>query len=155
MAGYNGLERRSGHERRKSPIPFYRQLSFKGQRKTLRRAADRKRITLLDWYHPSMLVSILAVLGLSLLDALLTLILIEKGARELNPVMRYYVDHGPTVSVLVKYGITALALFIMLVLGALLARRWRFTSLLIPLSGVLFGSVVIWELYLLAVSRAA
>ena len=148
-----GIERRSGQDRRQKPIPFFKLLLFKGKRRTLRRAEDRKQIVVLDRYHPPLLASILIVLGLSLADAVLTLILLERGAVELNPVMRYYLDHGPMVLVIVKYGLTALAVLIMVVLGAIISTRYRIGALMITFCGFIFGTVVIWQLYLLAISR--
>ena len=89
-------------------------------------------------------------IGMSLLDAALTLILLEKGAVELNPVMQYYIILGPGIFVMIKYSLTALALLIILVLHAIISVRYRIGSLLLPLCGLAFGSVVIWEIYLLA-----
>lgn len=90
------------------------------------------------------------VLCLSLLDAALTLILLDRGAVELNPVMRYYLTHGSVVFVLIKYGLTALALMIIVALHAVISARYRIGSLLPLFCGLVFASVVIWELYLLA-----
>ena len=143
-------EQRSNHERRQKHIPFYTLFSFKGKRSTLRRSKDCKQITLVDQYHPSLLIYTLIVLGLSLLDAALTLALLNKGAVELNPVMRYYLSLGPRTFVIVKYGLTALSLMIMVVLQTVISLRYRiFSSLMFPSCILLFGSVIIWELYLL------
>lgn len=145
-----GTDRRSGTDRRETHIPFYKLLFYHGKRHTIRRAEDRQKITVVDQYNPPLLIPILIVLGLSLLDAVLTLTLLERGAVELNPIMRYYLTHGPVTFVMVKYGLTALALFIMVVMGAMITAQYRLGSLMIPFCGVVFGSVVIWELYLLA-----
>jgi hypothetical protein len=155
MGNYTGKERRSRTDRRERHVPFYKLLFFQGKRQTLRRAEDRRRIVALDQYHQPMMIPILIVLVLSLMDAVLTLILLDRGAVELNPVMRYYLRHGSAVFVMVKYGLTAVSMFIMVVIGAIVTSRWRLGSMVIPLCGALFGSVVIWELFLLAVSRGA
>jgi len=144
------LEQRSGKERRQNQIPFFKLILFKGKRHRLRRANDRKQITLLDHYHPSLFTLILVVLSLSLLDAILTLTLLEKGAIELNPVMRYYISLGPTVFVVAKYALTVLPLMIMLILNGIISERYRIRLLMFPFCGLVFGSVVIWELYLLS-----
>ena len=142
-------ERRSGKDRRHKSIPFYQHLFFSGKRMSIRRKEDGRRITLLDFYQPSLLVSILIVLCLSLVDATLTLILLERGAVELNPIMHFYITLGPVPFILVKYGLTALPLLIMVLLSSVLSYRHRIGSLMIPLCGLLFGSVIIWEIYLL------
>lgn len=142
-------ERRSGQDRRTKHIPFFKFLFFSGKRQKLRRTEDNQQITVFDYYQPRLLITILIVLSLSLLDAALTLMLLEKGAVELNPVMKYYITLGPVIFVLVKYSITALALLIILVLHAIISARYRIGSLLLPFCGVAFGAVVVWELYLL------
>ena len=150
MKKNSNLERRSGQDRRKKHIPFLKLPFFRGKRKKLRRTEDSRQITVFDYYQPTLLITILIVLSLSLLDAALTLMLLEKGAVELNPVMHYYISLGPAIFVIVKYSITALALLIILVLHAIVSTRYRIGSLLLPFCGLAFGSVVIWQLYLLA-----
>ena len=150
MKNISQKDRRSGQDRRQDHIPFFKLLLFSGKRKKLRRTEDSRRITVFDTYHPNLFFSILTVLVLSLLDATLTLILIERGAVELNPVMKFYLTLGPTVFVMVKYGITALALLIILLIHAIISTRYRIGSFMLPFCGMVFGSVVIWELYLLA-----
>lgn len=144
------LERRSGHDRRAEGTPFFKFLFFGGKRQKLRRIEDSRRITVFDYYQPTLLVAILTVLCLSLLDAALTLMLLDKGAVELNPVMQYYITLGPVIFVVVKYSLTALALIIMVVLHAIISARYRLGWLMLPFCGFAFGSVVVWELYLLA-----
>lgn len=145
-------EQRSGRDRRQNHSSFFKLYLPRGKRQALRRNEDSKRISIFDQYHPSLLIYILTVLSLSLLDAALTLTLLNKGAVELNPIMRYYISHGPVIFVMVKYGLTALPLFIMIVLYTTFSSRFRIlSSLMFPSCILLFGSVVIWELYLLAI----
>lgn len=145
------MEHRSGKDRRHNHSPFYNLFLLKGKRLTLRRTEDSKRVTIFDQYHPILLFYVLTVLILSLLDAALTLALLDKGAVELNPVMRYYIDLGPWFFVMVKYGITALALILIVVFSAIISARNRIaSSLILPFCVSVFGAVVIWELYLLA-----
>ncbi len=141
---------RSYQERRQNHIKIHKLLFIKGQRRTLQRSEDGKRIIILDQYHPTLLICALIVLGLSLLDAALTLVLLTRGAVELNPVMRYYINLGPKFFLLVKYGLTSLAVVFLVVLKPILSVRFRIaSSLLFPFCVFVFGSVVIWELYLL------
>jgi len=142
-------DRRSGRERRQKHIPFYKFLFFQGNRKVLRRSDDGKQITMFDQYHPSLLLGILIVLCLSLVDAALTLLLLDRGAVELNPLMKFYIELGPGTFVIVKYGLTALGLFIIVILNAIISARYRIGLFVIPFCALMFGSVIIWELYLL------
>ena len=143
-------ERRSGKDRRKIETPFYKLLFFKGNREKLRRSDDGRRITVLDRYTPTLFISIMIIVCLSLLDATLTLILLDQGAVEMNPIMRYYLTLGPGPFVIVKYGITVSALLIMVVVNTLLSARYGIGPVLFQFCTIAFGSVVVWELYLLS-----
>ena len=142
-------ERRSGQERRQGQIRFEKFLLFGGSRQMVRRAEDRKRIIMLDRYESSLLFSVLTILCLSLVDGALTLLLVGQGATELNPVMEYYLTLGPKNFLLAKYGITALALFILVALHAFTFRGYRIQDYLLPFCKLTFTSVIIWELFLL------
>ena len=146
------LEKRSGEDRRKGSRSPLGRLFWNGRRKSIRRAADKKRLVALDHYSPSLFIGIVLVLSLSLLDALLTLILLSRGARELNPVMEYYLSHGPHTFLSVKYGLTALAVILIVLLNDVLIARYRWgTGFLLHLFAACFGSVVIWQFYLLSI----
>lgn len=79
----------------------------------------------------------------------MSLCIVEKGATELNPVMQYYLALGPKSFLLAKYGITALALFILVVLHTITSRGHPIGNYLLPFCKLTFGSVIIWELFLL------
>ena len=145
-------ERRSGEDRRKKSRSPIQSLFAKGARKSVRRVVDRKRPVALDHYSPSLFIGIVIVLSLSLLDAMLTLILLSKGARELNPIMDYYLGHGHHAFLFVKYGLTALAVILIVLLNDALTTRYRWgTGFLLHLFAACFGCVVIWQFYLLSI----
>jgi len=149
---YTGLERRSGQDRREHQLSMFKRLFFTGIRQEIRRAEDRKSIVIYDRYKPSLFIDIITILGLSLLDALLTLILISQGAKELNPVMRYFLSHGPQVFISVKYGLTVLSVLIIMFIKEALSTRYRIgTDVFFHIFAALFGSVVLWEFYLLLI----
>jgi len=143
-------ERRSGRDRRQKQIKFHKFLLWGGSRQSIRRSDDRKRINLLDRYEPALLFSIMSVLCLSLADGALTLMLIERGAVELNPVMRYYLTLGPEAFLMIKYGLTALVIVILVFLHHITFSTHRVTVYLLLFCKLVFGSVVIWELFLLS-----
>jgi hypothetical protein len=143
---------RSGQDRREHQLSMFKRLFFTGIRQEIRRAEDRKSIVIYDRYKPSLFINIITILGLSLLDALLTLILISQGAKELNPVMRYFLSHGPQVFISVKYGLTVLSVLIIMFIKEALSTRYRIgTDVFFHIFAALFGSVVLWEFYLLLI----
>jgi hypothetical protein len=152
MEAYSGVEKRSGRDRRKQPLSIVKNIFHGGLRSSSRRAEDRRGITIFDRYSTSLFISIMIVLSLSLLDALLTLILLSRGATELNPVMDYYLRHGPEVFLIVKYGLTAFSIFLIFLLNDVLKARYGLgTGTVLHLFAAVFGSVVVWQLYLLSV----
>jgi len=65
---------------------------------------------------------IMGIIFLSLLDALLTLYLIEEGSNELNPVMDYFLNKGPLIFTLAKYLLTSVAVVIFVILANSVCR---------------------------------
>ena len=151
MTGYSGIERRSGIDRRNHQRFFSKQLFTKGTREYARRADDRQRVIAFDRYPRPLMIAIMSVLGLSLLDALLTLILIEQGATELNPVMQYFLGHGTRIFLIVKYGLTAFSVMIIVIIKEPISARYRVSTEILHAFAAFFGGVVIWEFYLLSI----
>ena len=77
-------EMRSGTDRRKNRGINFRSLGFGGRRVEIRRKEDRQKFFSVDRYSPSIFAAIMIVLFLSVVDALLTLYLIDNGAFEVK-----------------------------------------------------------------------
>ena len=142
--------RRSGRERRTQRFGDLRWFLKTGQRRYVRRQADRRRLHMLDYYPPKLFIVLVVVLLLSITDALLTLWLIENGAMEINPVMAYYLKLGPNIFMAMKYMITVSVVIIGVLLNYAYVRfaRFKFGQILNVFAGC-FVMVVVWELYLI------
>ena len=146
---YTGPERRSGIDRRRVRQPIFSRHRLAGKRSRPRRRADREKAYFLDRYSRRTLLVILAIVLLSILDAALTLFLMRHGAAEVNPVMAYFLGHGPTVFFIAKYVLTTFSIIIILIYGNnfLFGTRLRvkllFLGALAP-----FALVVLWEVFL-------
>ena len=93
---------------------------------------------------------ILLIVMLSIIDAILTLHLVDRGATELNPVMNYYLGHGPLAFFWVKYMLTSAALIIVLTNKTAYLFNTRFqVKILFVVFLVPFVLVIQWEIYLL------
>ena len=87
---------------------------------------------------------------LSVLDALLTLYLIDNGSRELNPVMSYFIEYGAFVFMGAKYFLTCTGVIILLLFRNVLRKRSiTHTQHLFSYIIVAFTTVIAWELYLI------
>jgi hypothetical protein len=143
---------RTAGDRRRKGLPPLRYLVAGGRRRAVRRVEDSHRIVVLDRYSPKLLAVILGILFLSLLDAALTLYLVEHGASELNPVMDYFLKRGPLLFTVTKYVLTCIAVLIFLVLANSVVPRYNFKAeKLFPYTLLAFGAVVVWELVLIFV----
>lgn len=101
-------------------------------------------------YPARLLLYILVILLLSCLDAFFTLHLIALGAAETNPVMAFFLCFGPTVFMIVKYGITAICVLVIL-FGAIRMgeKKKQLADRLFCLLVAAYGIVITWELYLM------
>ncbi|MGD9240200.1 MAG: DUF5658 family protein [Desulfobacterales bacterium] len=143
-------EKRSGKERRTHQFPQWRYLLFSGKRAKARRKEDRHRTFYFDRYSSNLFAAIVAILMLSVLDALLTLYLIDNGSTELNPVMSYFIEYGPFVFMGAKYFLTCTGVIILLLFRNVLRKRSiTHTQHLFSYIIVAFTTVIAWELYLI------
>ena len=144
------FDRRSGFDRRCGNIGVFSKYWLTGRRAVIRRVEDRQRHYRIDRYSAKTLAVILLIVMLSVIDAILTLDLISRGAGELNPIMDYYLGHGPLAFFGVKYFLTWAAVIIILLnkniylFNTKIQAKVLFIVFLVPL--VL---VVQWEVYLL------
>ena len=144
-------ERRSGEDRRTRRWGNLIWFLKTGQRRRVRRETDRRSFSFLDYYSPKLFYSLILVLLLSVVDALLTLWLLENGANEVNPVMAYFLRFGPNVFMLVKYLLTSMAVIIVVLFHYGVIRSVKIPlRALMPFFASCFGMVVAWELFLIA-----
>ena len=101
--------RKSGNDRRNRAGISIRLLVGAGKRESVRRLGDRGRIFFVDWYSPKLFVAILAGIFLSIVDGFLTLLLMSRGAYEVNPIMTYALSVSPSAFVASKYILTCIS----------------------------------------------
>ncbi len=90
--------------------------SFLQRRRHPRRDGDRS-LTAVDWHHPQWLIIAVAILLLSVADALLTLTVINLGAEEINPFMQPLVTGSGHSFALWKLGMTSGGLIFLTVMA--------------------------------------
>ena len=143
-------EKRSGHDRRIHRFPKLKYLIFSGRRANVRRKEDLQHTFYFDRYSSHLFAAIVAILLLSVLDALLTLHLIGKGSTELNPVMSYFLGFGPIVFMGAKYFLTCFGVVILLLFRNVMRKRsTTHTQNLFSYIIGIFTTVIVWELYLI------
>jgi hypothetical protein len=143
-------EKRSGKDRRTHRFPKLRYLLFAGRRAHARREEDWEGTFYFDRYSSNIFGAIVLILLLSVLDALLTLYLLDRGSTELNPVMSYFLKYGPFVFMGAKYFLTCMGVVILLLFrNALRKRSVTHARYLFSYIIGAFSTVIFWELCLI------
>ena len=75
-------------DRRKKPTPALSRYILWGRRRTFRRKEEKGRGGYVDYYEWGLLLPLVLISGLNILDSLFTMIILEDGGWEINPVVR-------------------------------------------------------------------
>ncbi|MFB3883574.1 MAG: DUF5658 family protein [Thermodesulfobacteriota bacterium] len=81
-------DRRKLTDRRKESTRAWTFYAFFGRRRWLRRKSDRESGSPLDRYSPTLFFFVVLILALNVVDSFFTMIIIDLGGRELNPVVQ-------------------------------------------------------------------
>ena len=147
-------ERRCGMDRRQTNRADIRYYLINGRRESARREEDQTRIFFFDRYNQRIFAAITAILMLSIFDALLTLILIERGSTELNPVMAYFLEYGPLSFIISKYLLTSFGVVVLLIFKNVFINKINmYTNSLFSCVIFAFSTVIVWELFLLFITH--
>jgi hypothetical protein len=137
------IDRRGFKDRRKQPTTGLSRYAFLGQRKGFRRAIDRRRGGYVDRYSARLLFTLTLIVGLNILDALFTMMIIDLKGTEINPivlsVMHLYGDNFW----IWKFGIVSLALILL----CLHSRFGRVKPLLVGVC-LVYSVVVFYQVFL-------
>lgn len=129
-------DRRKSRDRRARHTNPFSFTSLFGSRSRFRRQEDRERLYLVDRYSPRATIAVFGIILLSILDAFLTMKLIDLGAaREANPIMDFFLRLGPLTFLMVKYALTVGSVLVCLILknyrvGGRIPVKWVILSVL-------------------------
>ncbi len=100
-------EPRSWEDRRERPTTPLDAFRLGGRRRWPRRKEERLGAFFVDRFDTVIFVMIVVLLGLTLVDGLLTIELLEINSEEGNPFMHYLLVQGPMAFLMGKYAMTA------------------------------------------------
>jgi hypothetical protein len=100
------------------------------------RRLDDSRFHSLDWHSAHLLAVAISILLLSVTDAFLTLLLLQGGAAEVNPVMAALIYRSVAMFAALKMGMTSVGVMLMVFLA-----RYRFMRVL-RVEWVLYGVLI-------------
>ena len=130
------LERRARADRRRRVWWSIWYGSFNPRRRAPQRRVEESRYQSLDWHSAHLLAVAVGILLLSVVDAFLTLALLQGGADEVNPIMALFVYRSVAVFTALKMTLTSLGVVFMVFLA-----RYRFMRR-VPVAWVLYGVLI-------------
>jgi Domain of unknown function (DUF5658) len=142
-----GQERRRG-ERRQRVLCALLYGSFNPRRRAPRRVHERT-LGGVDWHHPQWLAIAILIVVFSCADALLTLMLVERGAYEVNPLMAPLVVGSGLAFAGVKIGLTAAGVVLLTQLARLRAFGNIPVGVLLYMVLAVYGALIAYEFGLL------
>jgi hypothetical protein len=110
--------------------------SFNPRRRTPQRRLDDSRFQSLDWHSSHLLAVAIGILLLSVADAFLTVVLLQGGADEVNPIMAALIYRSVAMFAALKMVMTGAGVMLMVFLA-----RYRFMRLL-RVEWVLYGVLI-------------
>jgi hypothetical protein len=151
-ASWTGARNMTDRRRRPTgPVDAFRSM---GRRIGVRRGADRRVSHFLDQFDVFTLAVIVAVLGLTLVDGVLTIELLDTNSEECNPLMGHLLTRGQTVFFVAKYLLTATGLTFFLVYKnyRMFGTRFR-VGFMSPIVLALYLALVAYQVSLLRIGR--
>jgi len=137
-------EQRNGPDRRRRPTPPISRYWLFGRRRASRREEESANVYV-DRYTATEWVLVLGVLVLSVLDMYFTLVHLDHGGTEANPVMAATLTAGGTgLFKLVKLAATFIGLGVLLV-----HIRFRRVKTLLSFAFLLYAGVFVFHMYLM------
>lgn len=122
------------------------------RRRNLRRDSEGEAV-FSDWHHPWLFFLSVGIMVFSCLDAFMTLLLLERGAYEANPIMASVMGHSTQLFAAVKLLLTGLGLLALVFLSrALFLNRMR-TGLILTCVFSIYACLICYEfVYLMRTS---
>lgn len=131
-------ERRDRAERRSRRWWSVLYGNFNPRRRAPARRLGDTRFHMLDWHSPHLLAVAIGIVLLSVVDAFMTLALLQGGADEVNPIMAALIYRSVAMFAALKMGITSAGVILMVFLA-----RYRFMRLL-RVEWALYGLLLVY-----------
>ena len=141
------VERRRPGERRATTVRAVVAGGWHGRRRNPRRG-DVVRPGSVDWHAPQWFAAALIVLLLSMADTFLTLVLVQHGATEVNPLMAPLVVGGGRSFAFLKLALTAAAVAILVTLTRVPAFGRLLAGPILVGTAFLYALLISYELWL-------
>jgi hypothetical protein len=140
-------ERRGGERRTR----VFRALIYGGlyaRRRAPRRAGEHA-LSAVDWHHPQWLAVAVLIVLFCCADAFLTLVLMQHGAYEANPLMAPLVGHSASAFAFIKIGLTVAGVLLLTQIARVRAFGGIPVGVLLYSVLAIYAALVLYEFRLL------
>jgi len=131
-------------ERRVRPTPLLSKFTFGGRRRTFRRKVDQQRGGYVDRYSPELFFFLILILGLNILDALFTQMILDFGGWEVNPIVDAVISLFQEKFWIWKFAVVSASLVIFC-----LHSKFRFVKEVILGTTLIYIGIVLHQLTLM------
>ena len=137
-------DRRVPKDRRRQATPGFSRFVFFGRRRAFRRKEDQEKGGYVDRYSPRLLFLIILIVGLNVLDSFFTMIILDCGGVEANPLVSSAIEvYGDRFWVW-KFMVVSVNLILLC-----LHSRFRYVNRVIFGITLLFLGVILYQVILL------
>ena len=138
------IDHRIRQDRRRQPTPGLSRYTFFGRMRTFRRKSDQEKGGYIDRYSSTLFFFVILILGLNILDVLLTVMILDLKAWELNPIVRSVIEaHGDRFWIW-KFAIVSVSLILL----CLHSKFKPVITILVALCSI-YLLVILYQIFLL------
>ncbi len=138
------FDRRIIKDRRKQPTLALSRFAFKGQRGSFRRKEEQQRGGYVDRYGAGLFLLIVLIVGLNVIDALFTMMILEDGGWEINPIVRSVIQIYGDKFWIWKFVIVSVPLILLC-----LHSKFRLATPAILGVGVVYVAAILFQIFLM------
>ncbi len=139
-----GLNRRILEDRRKQPTLALSRFVVNGQRRSFRRKVDRRRGGYVDRYGSGLFFLIVLIVGLNVMDAFLTMMILEDGGWEMNPIVRSVIQVYGDKFWIWKFAVVSVPMVLLC-----LHSKFRSATAVILGVGVVYVAAILFQIFLM------
>lgn len=138
------MDNRTSQDRRKKPTPILSRHTLYGRRCSFRRTEDQRKGGYVDRYNWKLFICLIFIVVLNVFDAFFTMIILENGGSEINPLFRSAIDFYGDKAWSLKFALASYSAIILC-----LHSHFRLAKISIFVIAVLYSGVVMYQLLLL------
>jgi hypothetical protein len=138
------FDRRIKKDRRRKSTPALTRYTFLGRRRMIQREVEKQRGGYVDRYSPTLFFFLISIVGLNVLDAIFTIMILDLKGWEANPVVRSVIDLYGTEFWIWKFFIVSFSLALLC-----LHSKFKLVREMIITISCLYTLVVAYQVFIL------